>query len=448
MEIPQRASYYNEALSRKDPWPPIEVHLEINEEQGDLLYSVWLESVADFDVPGLTLRGVIPSGASLKGSWTKEPGENPGKTEEGEVSWYQIFVPARKRIGPFVYRLGHSGDRNVASRAYLERGGPTLAFSREVVWHPRVRMYSGHDHLMHRVPAYIALQKGWFLEAGIKELEIGYTGDDDHTVQAMRDGKVDIGLDIKPDKVFGAVAQGVPIVIIAGWRAMDPYIFFGAKGLKSIKDIKKMQMREKDGVDVVHKEKILAAHGVDLYKDIEWVESGPSLASIRKPFLDQGKVDAVSVRFGDTDAQRLFEEGYPILADLAGFYPDGYQSRVLTATRKMVEGYPRTVNGVLKGIIRAYRFLAQAENHDEIHCLLKDAGAEWVEHDPYTYPNKGDFAVFVRTTNPMDGSLNRRGLKLALEDTIRRGRAPKDFPLDSAVCPELIEQAARELGLR
>ena len=62
--------------------------------------------------------------------------------------------------------------------------------------------------------------------------------------------------------------------------------------------------------------------------------------------------------------------------------------------------------------------------------------------------NKGDFAVFVSTTNPMDGSLTRRGLKLALEDTIRRGRAPKDFPLDSAVCPELIEQAARELGLR
>lgn len=450
MEIPQRASYYNEALSRKDPWPPIEVYLEMQEEQKDLVYSVWLESVADFDVPGLTLRGVIPSGASLKGSWTKELGENPGKTEEGEVSWHQIFVPARKRIGPFVYRLGHSGDRNVGSRAYLERGGPTLAFSREVIWHPRVRMYSGHDHLMHRVPAYIALQKGWFLEAGIKELEIGYTGDDDHTVKAMEDGKVDVGLDIKPNKVFPAVAKGIPIVIIAGWRAMDPYIFFGSKGLKSVGDLKgkKMQMREKDGVEIVHKEKILKAAGVDLYKDIEWVESGPSLAAIRQPLLDQGKVNAVTVRFGDSEAQRLMEEGYPVLADLSEFYPDGYQSRVLTAVKWMVEQYPRTVIGILKGIIRAYRFMAQVENHDEIHRLLNEAGKRWISRDDYTYPNKGDFAVFVRTTNPMDGSINRRGLRLALEDSIRRGIVPDDFQLDSAICTDLVEEAARELGLR
>jgi ABC-type nitrate/sulfonate/bicarbonate transport system substrate-binding protein len=311
-------------------------------------------------------------------------------------------------------------------------------------------MYSGHDHLMHRVPAYVALQKGWFREEGIREVEIGFTGDDDHTIQAMQEGKVDIGLDIKPNKVFTAVAKGVPILIIGGWRGMDPYIFFGAKGLKSVADLKgkRMQMREKDGVEVVHKEKILGAHGVDLYKDIEWVETGPSLAAIRKPLLDQGKVSAVTVRFGDSEAQRLLEEGYPVLADLAEFYPDGYQSRVLTAGRAMVERYPVTVKGILKGIIGAYRFMAQAQNHDEIHRLLDQAGASWVEHDAYTYPNRGDFAVFVRSVNPMDGSINRRGLKLALEDTIRRGQVREDFSLDSVINTDLVEQAARELGLR
>jgi ABC-type nitrate/sulfonate/bicarbonate transport system substrate-binding protein len=450
MEIPHRSSYCSEALSRKDPWPPLEVSLELREERGDLIYSAWIQSVADFDVPGLTLRGVVPAGTVLQESWLKERGASPGKAEEGEISWYQIFLPARRKVGPFFYRVGHSGDRNVVSRAWVERGGPTLAFSRELVWHPQVRMYAGHDHLMHRVPAYVALQKGWFSEEGINEVEIGFTGDDDHTVEAMRDGKADIGLDIKPNKVFAAVAKGAPIVIIAGWRAMDPYIFFGAKGLKSVEDLrgKKMQMREKDGVDVVHKEKIFSAHGLDLHKDVRWVESGPSLASVRKPLLDQGKVDAATVRFGDSEAQRLVEEGYPVLTDLAEFYPDGYQSRVLSATRKMVEGYPKTVKGVLKGIIRAYRFLAQAENHDEIHRILKEAGAKWVERDAYTYPNKGDFAVFVRPINPMDGSISRRGLKLALEDTIRRGQAPGGSSLDSAIDTDLVEEAARELGLR
>jgi hypothetical protein len=106
------------------------------------------------------------------------------------------------------------------------------------------------------------------------------------------------------------------------------------------------------------------------------------------------------------------------------------------------------VKGVLKGIIRAYRFLAQAENHDEIHRILKEAGAKWVERDAYTYPNKGDFAVFVRPINPMDGSISRRGLKLALEDTIRRGQAPGGSSLDSAIDTDLVEEAARELGLR
>ena len=448
MENPNRASYYNEALSRKDPWPPVQVILELQRQSGDLLYSVWLQSVADFDVPGLTVRGTLPPGAGFKDCWTSEPGKNPGKIDEEQVSWYNLLVPAHGKVGPFTYRLRHSGERNVVSRAWVERGGVTLAFSREVAWHPRVRMYSGHDHLMHRVPAYVALQKGWFQDEGIGEVEIGFTGDDDHTIQAMQEGKVDIGLDIKPNKVFTAVAKGVPILIIGGWRAMDPYIFFGAKGLRSVKDIKKMQMREKDGVEIVHKEKILRAHGLDLYKDVQWLETGPSLAAIRKPLLDQGKVDAVTVRFGDSEAQRLVEEGYPVLADLSDFYPDGYQSRILAAGRAMVEKYPLTVKGILKGIVRAYRFMAQAENHDEIHRLLNEAGAQWIEHDPYTYPNRGDFAVFVRSVNPTDGSINRRGLKLALEDTIRRGQVREGFSLESVINTDLVEEAARELGLR
>ena len=51
--ISDRASYYNEALSRKDPWPPAEVSLEVKEDQGELVYSIWLNSAVDFDVSGL-----------------------------------------------------------------------------------------------------------------------------------------------------------------------------------------------------------------------------------------------------------------------------------------------------------------------------------------------------------------------------------------------------------
>ncbi|MBI4490690.1 MAG: hypothetical protein HY694_16525 [Deltaproteobacteria bacterium] len=54
----------------------------------------------------------------------------------------------------------------------------------------------------------------------------------------------------------------------------------------------------------------------------------------------------------------------------------------------------------------------------------------------------------MRPINPMDGSISRRGLKLALEDTIRRGQAPGGFSLDSAIDTDLVEEAARELGLR
>ncbi len=48
----------------------------------------------------------------------------------------------------------------------------------------------------------------------------------------------------------------------------------------------------------------------------------------------------------------------------------------------------------------------------------------------------------------MDGSINRHGLKLALEDTIRRGQVREGFSLDSVINTDLVEEAARELGLR
>jgi ABC-type nitrate/sulfonate/bicarbonate transport system substrate-binding protein len=429
MSFSDKASYSDEFLSRGDPWPPVEVEISPAVVEAGLRYEVWLKNGTGYDVPGLTVRGVVPAGSALMRSFA--PRGDKGKFEElpisgrGEISWYRVSVAAGQRLGPFVYEVSFSGDRNLSSRAVVERGGVSIAFAPEVVWHPVLRLYAGHDHLMHRVPLLVAREMGWLREEGIDEVEIGYTGDDDHTIAAMEKGDVDIGLDVKPNKIFPAIAKGAPIRMIAGWRSMDSYIFFGSKRICSVKDLKgkKMQLREKDGVDVVHKEKVLKAAGLDMYKDIEAVKSGPSLARIRKPALDSGDVDMISVRFGNTEAQSMVEAGYPVLADLSEMYPDGYQSRVLIATSSVIEKYPKTVKGILKGLIRAYRFMAQAGNHEEVHKLLKQSGAEWVEHDPYTYPDKGDFANFVRPTHPMDGSLNiftRRG---CLPRTCGRGRA-------------------------
>lgn len=456
MSLTNKASYFNKSLSRGDPWPPVQVELSLQEVEAALSYQVWVKNVSSCDVPGLTLRGVVPRGSHLLRSFALTPGKDEGRFEElpasgqGEVSWYRLSVAAGQRLGPFVYEISFDRNRNLSSRAWIERGGVPIAFAREVLWHPTLRLCAGHDHLMHRVPLLIAREMGWLEAEGIRSVEIGYTGDDDHTVAAMERGEVDIGLDVKPNKLFPAIANGAPIRIIAGWRSMDAYIFFGSKRVRSVKDLKgkKMQMREKDGVDVVHKERVLKAGGIDMHEDLEFVSSGPSLVQIRRPALDSGAVDMISVRFGDTEAQSLVEAGYPVLADMSEMYPDGYQSRVLAATVPTIERYPKTVKGILKGLIRAYRFMAQAENHDEIHRSLIQAGAEWVEHDPYTYPNKGDFANFVRPTHPMDGSLNIRGLSLALQDTIERQGLTKEFALEQAIYGSLVEEAARELGFR
>ncbi|MBI4529635.1 MAG: ABC transporter substrate-binding protein [Deltaproteobacteria bacterium] len=404
---------------------------------------------------------------------------------------------------------------------------------------------------MHWVPAYVALQKGWFVEEGISEVEIGFTGDDDHTIEAMRYGKVDIGLDIKPTKVIAAAAQGVPIVIIAGWRNMDPYIFFGRKDLNSGRDIRKMPMREKDGVQVVHREKMLAAYDLT-DKDIVRVECGPSVATFRQALLDQGKVDAATVRFGDSearyqvgldpkpflvcgakaqgadlhivagwlnspayafmaargrkiatlkdlrgkkialrvpdgiagrfirelfrregmdadqtvtwvikglpsrrfqqplfdsgevdagmvilgDAPGMIEEGYPLLADLSKAYPNGYAVRVTAARGDVVRDEPERLTGVLRALIRAYRFMNQ--RYGETLEILVRAGYELEEGmDRSLWEKK--YHMFERI--PLDGMVGEQGLNQVIEEE-KRGKLPGLFGTQEILLDQFVRNAA------
>ncbi|MFQ5904911.1 MAG: hypothetical protein ACE5JO_14605, partial [Candidatus Binatia bacterium] len=137
MSVPNKASYFNESLSRGDPWPPVEVEISSAAVEAGLSYEIWLKNVTSHDVPGLTVRGVVPAGSSLMRSFSLVPGGDRGKFEEvpvsgqREISWHRVSVEAGQRLGPFVYEVSFSGDRNLSSRAWVERGGIPITFAAE-----------------------------------------------------------------------------------------------------------------------------------------------------------------------------------------------------------------------------------------------------------------------------------------------------------------------------
>jgi NitT/TauT family transport system substrate-binding protein len=362
-------------------------------------------------------------------------------------------VKAGEEKGPFCYRLAFDGSRNIRARAWAERGGPAIAFARGITWHPRVVISAGHFHLGHRLPAIVAKHKGWFQEEGLHDYEITFSGDDAQTIEGMTKGTIDIALDVKPDKLLHAYAGGKRFFIIGAMRNTDPYFIVGSKDIKSMKDLrgKTIGIREPDGVGTLQIKRLLREAGLDPDRDVSWLRTGPSATRIQKPYLDRGETHACQAR--NYDLEPYLAEGYNILANLGDIYPDGYQSRSIAATERMTTQYPETLVCFLKGIIRAYRFMAQAKNHHELIRIIEEAGEMGASRgdDPDDFPPDlapGYYAEILRATHPQDGTFTRRGLMLAIENEMRLGKLKAPVAADEVLKGEFVERAAAELGLR
>jgi len=304
---------------------------------------------------------------------------------------------------------------------------------------------AGHHHLFHIVAPILARARGYFDEEGAGECEFFCSGSDAKTLEGMRRGEYHIGLDPKPYLVCAAKVEGLDLKVVGGWLNSAAYAFMATKGrgIHSLKDLagKKISVREPDGIDTRFARALFRRQGLDADQMVQWVVGGSRSRRFQQRLFDSGEADAAMIILKDVPG--MIADGYPVLADLSEVYPQGYAVRVTAARGDIVRNEAERLTGLLRALIRAYRFMNQ--RYDDTKEILKQAGYE-LDKDMDAALWEGKYHMFERV--PQDGSVNEAGLQLVIDEERAAGKLPPGFSMEEILMDRFVRESGHSVNQR
>ncbi len=306
----------------------------------------------------------------------------------------------------------------------------------------KLKVSAGHYHLFHRVAPTVANAKGYFAKEGL-DVEISATGTDVKSLQALVQGDIDIVIDLKTPVALPARDRGEEIFLIGGFLNTYPGIFVGAKEIRSVSDLKgkKIGLREPNGVVLTMSSMILKRAGMEPDGDVIFIaHTGASSFRSIAPKLDRGEIQARIAHKAYADEFK--RAGYPILADLEGYLPNGYQLRAIAAKGSFLNQNREAVIGFLRGIIRAYRFMKNPDNHPEMMAIIRNSDLEFEEDmDQGMWEEEYPLIAGI----PANGSINVAGLQIILDEEKLARRVSQAMTTDKILRLEYVERALGDL---
>ncbi|MBI4490680.1 MAG: ABC transporter substrate-binding protein [Deltaproteobacteria bacterium] len=302
----------------------------------------------------------------------------------------------------------------------------------------RLKVVAGHYHLFHRVAPTVAKAKGYFAQEGL-EVNISATGTDLKSLKALIQDEIDIVIDLKTPVALQARDRGEEVFLIGGFLNTYPGIFVGAKEIRSVIDLKgkKVGLREPNGVALTMSSMILKKAGLEPDGDVIFIaHTGASSFRSIAPKLDRGEMQARIAH--KAYANDFKQAGYPILADLEEYLPNGYQLRAIAAKGSFLDQNREAVVGFLRGIIRAYRFMKNPDNHPEMMGIIQRSDLEFEEDmDQSMWEEEYPLIPGI----PADGSINVAGLQIILDEEKLVKRVSPAMTVDRILRLEYVEKA-------
>ncbi len=324
--------------------------------------------------------------------------------------------------------------------------------------YPKITIAAGMDQIHHKWQAMVAKEQHFFADEGLKDVDIITTNhNDDNLGLALRAGKVQFGLDARPQDILRWVTkEGADIFIIGGYKSQFHMAVMGAKGLKSVKDLRGKKIGVSTGksdkrvsLDAAQARIMVKSVGLDPDKDVIWMSGIPFHPVLGDPIgqLKKGEADAVFIP--DVEVDKYVAEGFPVLFRFKEFYSGGYPDRVVITTGSIIKQSPVMVTAFLKATIRSYRFLRDMPKNFE-YLVDMDKRMRAVETNPRerNADLKLNILDFANTPNPPDGRLPVKGFESILAQEKETGRIPPSFTMDKVTRLEFVEQANRELDKR
>lgn len=318
-----------------------------------------------------------------------------------------------------------------------------------------LRLSAGHRHFDHRAAPFVAIEHGWFADEGLGAVTVGASGEDDRTIEAIRRGQIDIGLDISPAKVLadhvaaGAVAGS--LVIIGAMASGVGQVLAGVPSLRSVEDLRGRRIHvveQGSGVDWHPLRILLRRRGIDPDREVTLIPNAPyPLFKNALPAFERGEADARMLLHAELPHIRA--AGYSVLYDFMQAYPADYPQRTIVTTRAFLAGNADRVAAFLRAMIRGYRFLRDEAQYGPAMAIVRkhvtDAGLGFppgvTEHFMTSH-------YFGFKQMPHAGSVSAPSLQRYIDEEATEGRLPAGLRAASVLDPAPAERAAREIDRR
>jgi ABC-type nitrate/sulfonate/bicarbonate transport system substrate-binding protein len=298
----------------------------------------------------------------------------------------------------------------------------------------------------------VAKEMTFFEQEGLKRYELYHGGlipaiaEKIALGRAMKEKSVDIVTDVKPSSLFQLAARGEKLFIVGCWRNRQDFQFFGAKGLKSLADLKgkKIGTRDIGGIGHTVLSLQLKRAALDPAADVIFVRGARFHPNERpEETLRSGEVDCIHVHAYDN--RGLERDGYPILLESRKLYPGGRPDRVIVATRRMVEEDADLLMAYLRATIRAYWFMTDRDNRPYLEALVRRLRFSCLDEEEAA---RSGLEGGARLSLPYDGAPSSVGLKQMLWETQEMGEIDKDFEIEPILRLEFVQRALQELQSR
>lgn len=221
---------------------------------------------------------------------------------------------------------------------------PAVAVPSDAPWKNRdnkeITVKAGFAMGMTGIANQFALANGWYKDAGIEIDELNVA----NPVSAFASGDVDIA-DGDPGTYVPAIVNNVPIKIISNmWRSRGAYWIIASPKIKTWADLKgkKFGTAQATGGMKMTALEVLSKNGIS-GSNVQQIANGSYQTAYAT--LTSGNVDATIIHQPyATIAQKA---GYTVLGKTWEYMPK-YNTGVLVASQKLIDGQPDTVRRVLE----------------------------------------------------------------------------------------------------
>ncbi len=271
-------------------------------------------------------------------------------------------------------------------------------------------------------PAIVADRKGYFKDEGL-DFDFINSGSSTRSAQQVAAGSAPIGSSSMVD-TMRAIDKGAKIKVFLNSLAVGTHSLIGAKGMKSVTELKGKRVMTGGAGDITNLWWIAMAkaNGLDPEKDVELLFSGATTA--RLAALVAGAVDATML--STPQSFQAVQNGYADLGPVAPFLGE-FPMMIWHVNDDWAKAHEKELLAFIRAHNKAVRYMSDPAHRQEVSQLLADASKSTLDDALKTWDVCMQVKAFVADGEVSDRATERVRDTLLASGDIKQSAPPATY---------------------